>query len=98
MVPRIRTRRQDSCQASAELYAAGGGGGSLGGLGGGGFGGLGGGMGPLQFNSLDHLIGAGEHGRWDFETSVFAVLRRRGNAAEIEKWAKVVKFANIKPE
>ena len=38
----------------------GGGGGGLGGLGGGGFGGLGGSMGQVQFNSLDHLVGAGE--------------------------------------
>jgi hypothetical protein len=41
-------------------YAAGGDGGGLGGLGGGGFGGLGGSMGQPQFNSLDHLVGAGE--------------------------------------
>jgi hypothetical protein len=41
-------------------YAAGGGGGSFGGLGGGGFGGLGGSMGQPQFNSLDHLVGQGE--------------------------------------
>ena len=48
-------------------YAAGGGGGGFGGLGGGGFGGLGGSMGQPQFNSLDHLVGAGEQRRRNIE-------------------------------
>jgi hypothetical protein len=55
-------------------YAAGGGGGGFGGLGGGGFGGLGGSMGQPQFNSLDHLVGAGEQRR---PLNRFALARKR---------------------